>query len=210
LDSTILYYGTVLSHNWKHGQGKMRIVKKALEEMMPGASVFLDVDNLGGGSDHPHIDVSSCVLCFCTERWFSSGPCVREVVRAVLRRKPLIVLLEPDTSDVHGGLSEAECRAILQDERLQGGRAYSERLEEQRDEVARWSDGWAERVVLPTAAEVEVALFESAPLVWSPLADFQAVTLRIIGERLLPETTHAYGMQTHGSARAALHTRCWM
>jgi hypothetical protein len=29
------------SHNWKHGQSDMRIIKKALSEMMPGISVFL-------------------------------------------------------------------------------------------------------------------------------------------------------------------------
>ena len=42
-----------LSHNWKHGQSEMRIVKKALREMLPEIKVFLDVDNLkegkGGG-----------------------------------------------------------------------------------------------------------------------------------------------------------------
>ena len=30
-----------LSHNWKHGQAKMRIVKERLREMLPGASIFL-------------------------------------------------------------------------------------------------------------------------------------------------------------------------
>ena len=30
-----------LSHNWKHGQAEMRIVKERLREMLPGASVFL-------------------------------------------------------------------------------------------------------------------------------------------------------------------------
>ena len=30
-----------LSHNWKHGQGVMRIVKDTIREMLPGASVFL-------------------------------------------------------------------------------------------------------------------------------------------------------------------------
>ena len=31
-----------LSHNWKHGQEKMRIVKSELREMVPGISVFLE------------------------------------------------------------------------------------------------------------------------------------------------------------------------
>eukprot|EP00966_Prymnesium_polylepis_P159300 3681705-Prymnesium_polylepis.1 len=33
---------------------------------------------------------------------------------------------------------------------------------------------------------------QSAPLCWSPLADLQDVTLRMIAERLLPKFVHAY------------------
>ena len=43
-----------------------------------------------------HIDVSSVALCFCTRRWFTSMPCVREAVRAVLRKVPLIALLDAE------------------------------------------------------------------------------------------------------------------
>ena len=53
----------------------------------------------GGGKDHPHIDVSNAVLCFCTRRWFTNKPCVREILRAVLRKKPCIAVLESDPSD---------------------------------------------------------------------------------------------------------------
>ena len=35
-------YHVFLSHNWKHGQEKMRIVKSLLQEMVPGISVFLE------------------------------------------------------------------------------------------------------------------------------------------------------------------------
>jgi hypothetical protein len=75
--------------------------------------VYLDVDNLGGGKDHPHIDVSEVVLCFCTQNWLTNPPCVREIVRAVLRNKPVIALLEPETSDTRGGRTEAECRTTV-------------------------------------------------------------------------------------------------
>jgi hypothetical protein len=95
-----------LSHNWQHGQSTMRIVKTRLRELLPMVEVFLDVDNLGGGKDHPHIDVSNYVLCYCTRRWFTNLPCVREIVRAVLRKKPCIALLEPDTSDQYAGHTE--------------------------------------------------------------------------------------------------------
>ena len=31
-----------LSHNWKHGQAKMRIMKGLLKEILPAASIFLE------------------------------------------------------------------------------------------------------------------------------------------------------------------------
>ena len=155
------------------------------------------VDNLGGGSDHPHIDVSDSVLCFCTERWFTNYPCLKEVVRAVLRKKPIIALLEPDTSEQHGGLTEAQCRQILRGEMILNGPGgemmYSDRLQRLRADVDCWSEAWVEPVRLPTAKEVEDALFQFAPIVWSPLTDFQDVSLRMIAERLLPGFEHLYG-----------------
>ena len=39
-------YHTFLSHVWGTGQDQMRIVKTRLLEMVPGLSVFLDVDDL--------------------------------------------------------------------------------------------------------------------------------------------------------------------
>ena len=150
------------------------------------------MDNLGGSAHDPHIDVSYAVLCLCTQRWFTNKPCLREVVRGILRKKHIIALLEPDAS-IYGGLTEVECRRVLQGATIQGGRPYVDRLEDLRPEVEQWSTTWAEPVQLPTAKEVEDALFQSAPIVWSPLADFQAVALRMIAERLLPHVTHAYG-----------------
>ena len=61
-----------LADNWKHGQTAMRIIKTRLCEMVPGLQVFLDVDNLGGGKDFPHVDVSSVVLCFLTQNWLTN------------------------------------------------------------------------------------------------------------------------------------------
>ena len=33
---------------------------------------------------------------YCTQRWFTNDPCLREFVRAILRKKPMIALLEPE------------------------------------------------------------------------------------------------------------------
>ena len=185
-----------LSHNWMHGQDEMRIIKTRLREMLPGVEVFLDVDNLGGGSDHPHIDVSNCMLCYLTQKWFTSPPCLREFIRAVLRKKPLIALLEPDMSDQHGGHHEAECRRILL------SAEYAALLEKScpkncscsRTSVAKWAEEWGQPDLrLPTGEELVNALFASPPIVWYSLSDFQDVSMRLIGERLVTGFHHSYG-----------------
>ena len=38
---------------------------------------------------------------------------------------------------------------------------------------------WADPVEVPTAEQIEAALFASAPIVWSPLADAQDVAMRL-------------------------------
>lgn len=149
-----------------------------------------DVDNLGGGKDHPHIDVSETVLCFCTKFWFTNPPCMRELVRAVLRKKPLIALLEADTSDIKGGHTETECRKILLDE-------YDARLADwarKDQQLETWAKEWGmPDLKMPTGKEIVDALFESPPIVWFRLTDFQDVTMRLIAERIVfPEARHGY------------------
>ena len=59
--------------------------------------------------------------------------------------------------------------------------------------VAEWCREWAEPVELPTPQQIEEALFASAPIVWSPLADPQDVSMRMIAERIVvPGFTHVY------------------
>ena len=74
----------------------MRVVKERLREMMPEVRVFLDTDESARSekSANLQIDTSDAILCFCTEKFFESGPCMQEVVRGVLRGKPLLCLLE--------------------------------------------------------------------------------------------------------------------
>jgi len=181
-----------LSHNWAHGQAAMRIVKTRLREMLPDVEIFLDVDNLGGGSDHPHIDVSSFMLCYLTQRWFSSEPCLREFIRAILRKTPMIALLEPFQGDTYGGHTEAQGRQII------ASREWWERWRrfDARGEVDKWAKEWGQPGLrLPTAQEATDALFASEPITFSRLADFQDVTMRLIGERLSKDFAHAYGAE---------------
>jgi hypothetical protein len=120
------------------------------------------------------------VLCFCTRKWFTSLPCLREFVRAILRKRKLIALLEPFTSSVHGGHTEAECRAII------ASPEWEERWQRMAESVATWAHEWKQPgLKLPTAHETTDALFTFAPIIWSRLADFQDVSMRQIGERLI-------------------------
>ena len=130
------------------------------------------------------MDVSDTVLCYLSELWFTSPPCLFEITRAMIMKKPLIGLLEPDTSEEKGGHHEARCREILcsaeYNDRL--ARVMGPRLEKWMQE---WKD-WKDVVRLPTGAEIAKALFDDArPLVWYRLPDFQDVTMRLIAERVV-------------------------
>ena len=149
----------------KHHGTSMRAYR-----LLTWRSVCADVDNLGGGKDHPHIDVSNVMLCFLTRKWLTNDPCLREFIRAILRKTPMIALLEPFLSDMYGGHTEAEARDIIASpewwERWQGF--------ETRGVVAQWAEEWGQPgLTLPTAQEAVDALFASTPIVWSRLSDFR-------------------------------------
>jgi hypothetical protein len=109
---------------------------------------------------------------------------VREILRAVLRKKCIIALLEADATDKNGGHTEDECRMILRSPE------YADRLKDMEGQVAEWAEAWGQPDLrLPTAKEVEDALFATTPMVWYRLADLKDVSLRMIAEWLL----HAAG-----------------
>ena len=87
----------------------MRIVKQRLLEMLPDARVFLDVDDLKEGKGAEYVDASAMSLIFCSQGYFSSPNCMRELLRAAVTRKPILTLLEPEAK--HGGLTLDEIRA---------------------------------------------------------------------------------------------------
>ena len=91
----------------------MRIVKARLIDMMPEATIFLDVDDLqrkkGKGAEL--VDGSQVFLLFCSQGFFTSPNCMREVLRGVLREKPFLILLEPD--EMHGRVTIEEATELL-------------------------------------------------------------------------------------------------
>ena len=87
-------YDLFLSHVWGSGGGqeKMRLLKVKLSSLMPSLRVFLDVDDLKEGRGMEGIDCSHVVLVFCTDGYFRSPNCMRELLRASLAKKPIILM----------------------------------------------------------------------------------------------------------------------
>jgi membrane protease YdiL (CAAX protease family) len=175
-----------LSHVWGTGQDQMRVIKQRLREMLPGVSVFLDVDDLEEIGDlEGYVDRSSAILVFCSPGYFSSRNCMREIRCAVTKAKPLIALLEDpsrggwDVNGVRGQLVAADA-------------SYD-----------KW--GFAADGVLGEG--LADALFAREPIEWNRIGAFQDVTMRLIAERLLPdghrptyvEGEAAYGVEGRGA-----------
>jgi hypothetical protein len=90
----------------------MRIVKQRLLEMMPTASIFLDVDDLEDISGlEGYVDRSATILIFCTKGYFQSKNCIREIRSCVEKGKPMIAVLDPDSAA--GSLSLDQIKAEL-------------------------------------------------------------------------------------------------
>lgn len=161
-------YHLFLSHVWATGQDQMRVMKQRLKEMCPDFSVFLDVDDLEDIGDlEGYISRTSTVLIFCSQGYFQSKNCMREIRAAVRMNKPLLAVLEPEVGK--GGLSVEEVRHQL-------------RLADA--SYGKWGFGGDGG---PSSEQLVEALFKLEPIEWNRIGHFQDVTLRLIAERLLPD-----------------------
>ena len=50
-----------------------------------------------------YIDRASTILIYCSEGYFRSKNCMRELVSTTIKQKPTVTLIDPESS--HGGLS---------------------------------------------------------------------------------------------------------
>ena len=185
-----LVYHLFLSHVWSTGQDQMRIVKQRLKELCPNLTIFLDVDDLKDIGDlEGYVDRTYTVLIFCTNGYFFSLNCMRELLSTIQKGKPVIALLEPELSK--GGLTKE---------------VVMEHLASCESKYEKW--GLAEQIEgygwkRPITKFLYDKLFESDAIEWNRIGAFQDVTLRLIAERLLPrplpdETFIAGAMQTSG------------
>lgn len=116
-------------------------------------------------------------------KFFESGPCLQEMVRAVLRGKPIVCLLESDTAPSAGSLTEEQVASFFKNEvwggtldtlknrlgKTGGPGTLRDRIEQQ------WATEWGkEGMKAPTGDEMLAAIFTSPPIVWFELSDLQA------------------------------------
>ena len=154
--------------------------------------VFLDVENLARGSGIRELDHSKVILVFAMPVYFEKVNCVKELIRAIVRDKPITLLL-PD-AEVHGVFTEAMVREIVTEEWLKQWK-----LEK------KFREWHMTKVKTPTPADICNRLFKQPPLEWSRITLFQDRTMVLMCRRLLPEGSRNIYLQ--GSASFALPRR---
>ena len=166
-----------LSHAWPAAQDRMRIVKTRFLECLPSCKTFLDVDDLKSGSGTAEVDKSECILVFCTSQYFEKKNSLKELYRAVVQRRRILAMLEPDATQ-EGGLNQADVEALITNVKLD---KFKLRM--------KWAEWKEEGELLPASfdhapdeVEVRAALFATPPVEWNRLPHFQDVTIRLIAQ----------------------------
>jgi len=104
-----------LSHTWSDCQDSAAVIKRQLQRLVPGASIFLDVDDLADISKlEEYISQSAVVLLMLSRGYFASRNCMREVEQSVKMKKRLILLHEADVG--HGGAPLSQLKAMCPEE----------------------------------------------------------------------------------------------
>jgi len=154
-----------LSHVWGTAQDQVRIIKQRLQEMVPNFCVWLDVDDLVeiGALEH-YIDACRSILIYCSDGYFHSKNCIRELIATAKKNKPVIALIEPDKSR---GLS----------------------VQQVHEQILRAADhymDWGIDDAAPHGQNLIDHVFANEPIEWNRIGHFQDVTMRLIADRLLP------------------------
>ena len=106
-----------LSHIWSTGQDQCATIKRQLCLLLPGVSIFLDVDDLKDiGALEKYVNQTAVMMIFVSKGYFKSKNCLREVEHGVTTEKPLTLVHDP----VKGGetlavLKADECPDALRD-----------------------------------------------------------------------------------------------
>ena len=86
-----------LSHIWSTGQDQNATIKRQLCLLLPGVSVFLDVDDLESIGDlELYVEQSQVVQLFCSKGYFKSCNCLREIQCTLEKKKRFCLMFDPD------------------------------------------------------------------------------------------------------------------
>ena len=92
-------------------------MKRQFQLLLPGVSIFLDVDDLTSIDElEEYIEESDSILMFMTLGYFTSKNCLREVEATVDKQKPVMCTHEVEKAKGGGPLEEIKIE--LDDERL--------------------------------------------------------------------------------------------
>lgn len=91
------------------------LIKRQLQRLLPGAEIFLDVDNLADISKlEEYIEASGVIVVILSRQYFASKNCLREIRAAVRLRKRILFVHEADPEK--GGAPLGAIRAQAGDE----------------------------------------------------------------------------------------------
>ena len=122
-----------LSHIWGTGQDQCATIKRQLCLLMPGVSIFLDVDDLEDiGALEEYVDASAVIMIFVSKGYFKSGNCLREARATVQKAKPITLVHDPvrggeklEVIPELGGKTEALLLRTPRGDPVRGSRAAS-------------------------------------------------------------------------------------
>ena len=101
-------------------------IKRQLQRLLLGVSVFLDVDDLEEIGDlELYIDQSVVINTFLSHGYFQSKNCLREVQATIVKQKPFMLTHEVDKSKGGGTVDEIKCELV--DEQLRAAVFTQER-----------------------------------------------------------------------------------
>ena len=145
----------------------------------PSFTANADLEEIGNLAQY--IQASLMVLVYCSQGYFTSKNCMRELVAAFHANTPLIALVDLDQNH-YGGLSIEEVCA-----QLQATDSMATRWGFRCDKDSRASHAeWHKDLIWPGGRLLyDRLLGGSEPIEWNRIGHFQDVTLRLIAERCL-------------------------
>ena len=135
------------------------------------------MDDLKSGSGTAEVDKAECILVFCTKQYFEKKNSFKELYRAVVQRRTILAMLEPDATQ-EGGFDQATIERFITSKSVSKFNLQT-----------KWSEWKEDRELLPNAFDhapdehdVRAALFATPPVEWNRLPHFQDVTIRLIAQ----------------------------